>query len=344
MKNKIWFDITNTPQVHFLLGIKNGLNKINNDFEFIYSCREFSETVKLLKQKIDKPYINIGGHYGKSKFKKALGIVSRFNQLILQKEINFDVSISCGSEAAILISKLRNKKSIAFGDNDTAPQWTYSRFVDYAFFPNAIPKSILTKQGLNENKLYLYNGYKEDIYIADFNPDPEFLDKIPFKNYVLVRPENIMANYIRKNNIKSIVPELLKKLVDKGINILYLPRYNIDFKYADNIKNIFIPDKPLNGLDACYYADAVLTGAGTFAREASCLGVPSVSFYAGQKLLAVDQKLIKEKKMFFSREPKEIIDYIIKSDRNVFDLNRSKEVKKEVISKLLEIFYHFDIQ
>jgi len=42
---KIWFDITNTPQVHFLLGIKSMLEGNNS---FIFSTREFSETTKLL--------------------------------------------------------------------------------------------------------------------------------------------------------------------------------------------------------------------------------------------------------------------------------------------------------
>jgi uncharacterized protein len=333
VNKKIWFDITNTPQVHFLLGIHNSLKNNNYDFEF--TCREFAETSHLLSQKINKPFYKIGKHYGKSKIKKVLGTFDRFGKFFNIK-IDFDISISCGSEIAVFASKIRNKKSIAFGDNDKARQWTYGYFVDYAFFPNAISKDILINQGIGEKKLYQYNGYKEDIYIADYVPNHSFVDELPFANYVLLRPENLQANYVTKG-AKTIVPELLKMLSEKGINILYIPRYDVDHQYAKGINNIYIPEDPINGLDACYYADCVLTGAGTFAREAACLGVPAVSFYAGKELLAVDKKMIKDGWTFFSRNPDDIFQYVLKAKRRESDLSRSKRVKKEVIDKLISV-------
>lgn len=333
MNKKIWVDITNTPQVHFLLGIYNSLKNDNYDFEF--SCREFAETSKLLSQKIDKPFLKIGEHYGKSKIKKVLGTFVRFGKF-LNEQIDYDISISCGSEIAVFASKIRNKKSIAFGDNDKARQWTYGYFVDYAFFPNAISKDIFFNQGIGKEKLYQYNGYKEDIYIADYIPDNSFVDGLPFSNYILLRPENLQANYVTKG-AKTIVPELLKMLSEKGINILYIPRYDIDHQYAKEINNIYMPEDPVNGLDACYYADVVLTGAGTFAREAACLGVPAVSFYAGKELLAVDKKMINDGWIFFSRNPDDIVQHIQKAKRRDSNINRSKSVKKEVIDKLTTV-------
>ena len=58
---------------------------------------------------------------------------------------------------------------IAFGDNDQARQWTYGYLVDFAFFPDAGPYAALARQGLNCSKLYRYPGYKEDVYLADYN-------------------------------------------------------------------------------------------------------------------------------------------------------------------------------
>jgi len=334
-KETIWFDITNTPQVHFLLAIYNNLKKKGN-YNFTFSCREFSETAKLLSKKLDLPYQIIGSHYGGNKIKKVLGLALRVKD-IFKSNIEYDISISCGSEAAIWKSKIYNKISIAFGDNDRAKQWTYGYFVDYALFPKAIPAEILHRQGLKKHKLYQYDGYKEDIYIADYNPDTNFLSSLPFSNYVVVRPENIKANYINNPNASVITPQLLKLLSEKGINILYLPRYQSDTLYAKGIKNIFIPTEPVNGLDACFYANAVLTGAGTFAREAACLGVPAVSFFAGDDLMAVDKQLIKDNRMFFSRQPNEIVDYLFKVNRTEPDIKRSIRVRDEVITKLSDV-------
>lgn len=313
------------------------------DFEYKFTSRDFSETNKLLRQKIGDNFTTIGGHYGKKKINKIIGLLGRFTQ-ISRSVGDFDISISNGSESAIWLAFLKGKRSIAFGDNDTARQWTYGRFVSFAFFPDAIEKSILTKQGISEKRLYLYHGYKEDIYLAGFKPDPSFLEKLPFTEYVIVRPENLMANYIRNDNVKSITPGLLKLLSDSGINILYLPRYASDHDYAKGIQNIYTPKEPLNGLDACYFATAVLTGAGTIAREAACMKVPAFSFYAGKQLLAVDKQMIKDKMIYFSRDANEIAVHVKKIIKNQPDFSRSMEVRKDVGNKLSEVIKKFDLQ
>jgi len=119
-------------------------------------------------------------------------------------------------------------------------------------------------------------------------------------------------------------------LTINGYNILYLPRYDHDRSYVKKQDNIFIPNIPLSGLDVCYYSEAVLTGAGTFAREAALMGVPAVSFYAGSDFLSVDKKLISQNKVFFSRIPDQIIDYLSGDHKKQPDFTRSVAVQNEV--------------
>ncbi len=331
----IWYDITNSPQVHFLVSIMKALRE-RQPHKVLITSREFSETTTLLSNELGCDYQILGDHKGRKLTDKVIGVFSRFWE-VYNKIQDFDISISCGSESAIWSSTIRHKKTIAFGDNDQARQWTYGFFVNHAFFPDAISEDILIRQGLSRKKLTMYHGFKEDIYIADYKPSETFLSELPFERYVVVRPENLMANYIRNSNATTITPELLRRLSGKGHNILYLPRYKIDHSYAKGIKNVFIPESPLNGLDACYYAEAVLTGAGTFAREAACLGVPAFSFYAGKQLLSVDRALIKTGAMFFSRDVSELINQVSITSKKSIDLTRSKCVKDEVISKLSSI-------
>lgn len=332
---RIWFDITNTPQVHFLLAIKNGLQSKGFP-DFIVSARDFSETKKFLEMQTEISFKTIGKHEGRRLSGKAAGLYRRF--LEIHRSIDeYDISISCGSESAICESYLRRKPSIAFGDNDLARQWTYGFFVTYAFFPSCIPVQVLKRQGLNHKKLYQYDGLKEHVYIAGFKPDNGFISTLPFNNYVVVRPENIMANYVQGKSSASITPRLLKLLSDKGINILFLPRYTKDHEYAKGIKGVFIPENPVSGLDACYFSDGVFTGAGTFAREAACLGIPSFSFFMGPKLLAVDKMLIDGNAMFYSRDPGILVDIFMKSVKKSPDLGKAKEVNHEVISKTIEL-------
>ncbi|MCD4664185.1 MAG: DUF354 domain-containing protein, partial [Bacteroidales bacterium] len=68
----IWFDITNTPHVHFQLALFKELSK--KDHTFIFSARDFSETIKLLEKNYGPDFKVIGKHYGKSYIKKILGL------------------------------------------------------------------------------------------------------------------------------------------------------------------------------------------------------------------------------------------------------------------------------
>ena len=62
-----------------------------------------------------------------------------------------------------------------------------------------------------------------------------------------MRPKNVQANYLGSGT-HTITPELLKALNNKGINVLYLPRYTFDRDMCRN-EECFLPDEPINGLD-----------------------------------------------------------------------------------------------
>ena len=334
-KKTIWFDITNVPHVNFLLPI---IRKYEGEFDMVFSLRDFAETKGLFEKRIGKPYVEVGQHQGGNKLKKLLGLIKRI--IALHKQVpDFDIKISVGGDSSSPVAWWRKKMAVTFDDNETSPNWMYAPFTDLAFWPKVINPAILNKQGFRKN-LYQYNGYKEDFYLADYEPNPSFLEQLPFEHYVVVRPENIKASYVEGR--QSIVPELLKALDAQGYNILFLPRYESDKDYAAGIKNIYVPKKAVNGLDACYYADAILTGAGTMAREAACLGVLSVSFFAGAHLLAVDQSMVDAGKMFYSRDVQQIMQFLEASKKSFFTergggiagLERCKAVQQEILDTL----------
>lgn len=335
-KKTIWFDLTNVPHVNFLLPI---IKRYEESCDMVFTIRDFAETKSLFEKRIGKPYIIIGGHQGGSKLRKVLGVVERI--FALNKQVPpFDIKISCGGDASNIVAKMRRKKTITFDDNEKAPNWRYAPFSDLAFWPKAVPAEKLRKQRFRSN-LYQYDGYKENFYLADYEPNEAFVESLPFaagadgkKHYVVVRPENIRANYVEGRT--SIVPELLRELEKKYINILFLPRYETDKDYATGISNVYMPKEAVNGLDACFYADAILTGAGTMAREAACMGVPSVSFFAGSRLLAVDQSLVDAGKMFFSRDVASIMRYLGGAKSGEASMAQSLATQAEIFRKLDE--------
>jgi len=329
-KRTIWFDFTNPPHVNLF---KPLIKHFDSKYTIYSTARNFVETQKLLRNYgID--YNLTGSHAGRNKIKKLFNLIKRNINLYFNSP-NFDLCISSSFEAQ-QVAWLKRKTSIMFDDNETAPNWLYTKFTSYLFSPDCIDVSKWKKQGINEKKIIQYPGFKEDIYLADYKPDKHFLENFPFNNYIVVRPENIYASYVG-NNIESIVPSLVKKLTDLGYNIVFLPRYEIDKEYIKEQDNVFVPPNPLNGLDLCYHAEAVLTGAGTFAREAALLGVPAVSFFAGNNLLSVDKELIAKNKIFHSRNVNNIIEYLYSSKREIFDQEKSKKVQQFVINKIENI-------
>ena len=327
---KIWIDITNTPHVNVLMPIIRHLEKKH---DLIITARNFSETIPLLKKNGIQPII-IGEYKGKSRIKKALGLIGRV--IKMRKEIpSFDIGFSLGGNYTSTISWLRKKPSIVFSDNDISFKVPAFKFGSDFIFPKYFDSTGLEKKyKIKKNQIHKFDGFKEDIYIASFKPDKNFLKELPFNEFITIRPENLKASYVPKNSA-TIVPELFK--VFKNENILFLPRYEEEKLYAKGYDNIFIPKGPLSGLDVCYNTKAMLTGAGTFAREAALLGIPAVSFFPGNTFLTVDVIMQEKGWEFKSRSPKEIKKYLSNSEKRDSQINRSFAVQKSVLSIFDEI-------
>jgi predicted glycosyltransferase len=324
----LWFDFTNPPHVNFYLPIIKYFKSQKHTISI--TARDFVETIKLLEiYKLN--FQRIGKHGGKNKLSKINQLIQR-DIVLYFKTAGFDLSFSSNYDAP-LVSWLKHKPALVFDDNDISPNWLYSKFSNYVISPVGIDKDAMYRMGISKNKLLTYPGFKEDIYIADYTPDPDFLSNLPFREFVVVRPENLQASYVKSGSV-SIVPELVSNLVQKGINVLYLPRYKSDQMLVTINDHIYIPSSPLNGLDVCFYSNAVLTGAGTFSREAAVMGVPAVSFYAGNEFLGVDKKMFHDKSVFFSRNAAEITDYVLKSKKRPFNQQKSKDIQKEFFELL----------
>lgn len=335
--NNIWIDLINPSDVHFFKSIISDLSEHNINS----TTRNRAETVELANYYNIKNKI-IGTDYNDS-FKKSINMIYRTIDLAI-KTPSFDVSLSFENGMCVFASKIRRKPSVLFCDNDlkfsqkkTSVQDLETKIKSLANFI-VIPSVCYDnfKNIFNENKLISFNGYKEDIYIADYIPGENFLDKIPFEQFIVIRPEAIFSIYVKDE--KSIVPELLSKFIKDGTNIIYLPRDNGDIKYAEGL-DVFIPERALNGLDLCYHADAILTGSGTLAREAACMGTTSVSFFPSKTLLSVDQQLVDEGKIFHSRNIEDIVNYTKTHGKEMQNIDRCKRIKKEVINITNDILY-----
>lgn len=332
----IWVDIINPSHALFF----NVVLKDLQDERLQVTIRERAETVELAKMLGIEGRV-IGSDH-RNGVKKSLSMVGRTLALWTSVD-DFDCALSFENGMSVMVSKMKGGRSVLLCDNDlkffqkrSVLQYMETGIKDLAdkvIIPQACHEAF--SSNMSGHGLYAYDGYKEDVYIAAFEPDPLFLEKLPFDEYVVIRPEALASFYVLEN--RTIVPDLVRLFRENGINVVYLPRDKGDAEYAAGL-DAYIPPQALNGLDLCYHSLAVLTGSGTMAREAACMGKPSISFFPGDGLLSVDRELISNGAMFHSRDPKAILKNVMSSMNGSgrADLSRSRRVKRDVIGLIRE--------
>lgn len=331
-----WIDLASPPHPFLFAAIVDRLE----DVSVTSTVRQKTETVALARD-VGFDARVLGRDYDNPTLRK-LGIPLRTARLAVQAP-RADVSISSRNAMCILASKVRGIPSIHFTDNDITAhvdgltaEKLYNRFeasATHSIVPSAFETEELTRWGAPPESIHAYDGYKEDVSIAAFDPDPTFTERLPFDDYVVVRPEARSAAYVDED--ASIVPPLLARAVERDINVVYLPRGRSDEGIGERHPRndrIFVPATPLNGLQLAWHARCVLTGSGTMAREAACMGKPAVSFFPNT-LLSVDQSLIQEGRLYHSRDVDDIIEYIDDLDefQTVPDRSRAVRVRDEVV-------------
>jgi len=322
---KIWIDIDNSPHVNFVSPL---IYRLRNDgHEVTLTTRNVFETAEMC-EKYGLEAKVIGRHMGKNRLLKVIGYVYRLIILYFWLP-TFDVSFSLGGNTTSIVSFFRkNSKSVSFSDNDISYKGIAFKLSDRFIVPKTftIPES---REFLG--KLIRFDGYKEEVYLKYLLRIHKNVD-LPFDEYYILRAENLKANYVPLDST-TIVPEILRLLQNE--NIVFLPRYDSDRDYVNGYGNVHIPSGPVNGVRLVANSKGVLTGAGTLAREAALLGVPSVSFFPGLKLLSVDKNLFDEEKLFHSRDPHQIVNYI-QSSKDSFKLSKLEGDKFEAFYELFK--------
>jgi len=342
LKKKIWIDLLNPSHPLFFHPLVKDLKE---HYSVEITIRKRGETAQLARK------LGLEGELvGKDMtdpIRKTLWISARTIQLF-GKVGNFDWALSLENPMSVAVSKMRSRKSILILDNDlklkikgNIVQSLESRVkfgADHIIVPEACRESF--ERVVPAERLHTYDGFKEDFYISTYEPDPGFMENLPFSSYVVVRPEALASFYVKEK--RTIVPELVDSLLEEGLNVVYLPREGMDRELVKG-KDVFIPESPLNGLDLAYHSFAVLTGSGTMSREAAVMGRPAVSFFPGDALLSVDESMIGKGWVLHSREPDEIVGYLKGLSRRgdgvsgSFDRGRSLRVREELATLIRSI-------
>jgi hypothetical protein len=295
----IWIDLANSPHVPFFRALIPEFERRGATVET--TAREFAQTVEMAKAAGLSPFV-IGVHGGRKLTGKAGNLVGRAAALWKwARTRKFDLAVSHNSYAQTAAARFLGIRSVTLMDYEHQPaNHVAFRLASRVIVPRSFPADALRRSGARAAKVRRYNGTKEDVYLADFSPDPRFEETLLTLGVssndilVVVRPPARDALYHRFEN--ELFDELIKRLcASERVKVMLLPRTEAQRETYAALRcpNMILPRAALDGANLIAAADLVVSAGGTMNREAAALGVPAATIYAG-RWAAVDEELVRE--------------------------------------------------
>lgn len=337
---RLWIDLANSPHVPFFKALAAKFVECGHEIET--TARAFAETVPLANAAGFSPHV-VGAHGGRQVSAKAGNLMSRAWSLATwARKREFDLAISHNSYSQILAARALRIRSVTLMDYEYQPANHLAfRLTSRIIVPASFPARRLRRYGASVGKVRRYHGTKEDVYLADFQPDPSFATELcelgvrPDNVLVLVRPPAHDALYHRFQN--KLFDEALAWLLERpNVQIVLLPRNEAQrtMYSAKAGERLIVPAKPLDGANLIAASDLVISAGGTINREAAALGVPVASIYAGP-WAAVDEELVKEGRLERILSAADLRKLVVTKKRS-FQPRRASAVIDEIVSLIFE--------
>jgi predicted glycosyltransferase len=337
---RIWIDLANSPHVPFFKALTLKFAKRGHEIET--TARDFAETLPLANAAGFSPQV-IGSHGGRQVSAKAGNLLQRAWSLAAwARKRGFDLAVSHNSYSQILAARALRVRSITLMDYEYQPANHLAfRLSSRIIVPASFPARRLRHYGAGVGKVRRYHGTKEDVYLAEFEPDRGFTEELcqlgirTDNVLVLMRPPAHEALYHRFQN--SLFDEALALLLaQENVQVVLLPRNEAQRASYSALANkqLIVPAKPLNGANLIAASDLVISAGGTINREAAALGVPVASIYAGQ-WAAVDEELVNEGRLSRISTAADLRKLVVEKKQS-FRPRRASAVIDEIVNLIFE--------
>ena len=335
---RIWIDLANSPHVPFFCSLADEF--IRRNHEVVVTARAFAETVELTQAAGFEAEV-IGGHGGGKLAGKAGNLAGRALALARwARGRELDLALSHNSYSQILAARALSMRSVTLMDYEHQPANHLAfRMASRIIVPRAFPEAALSRFGASPAKVKRYDGIKEDVYLANFQSDPEFTEQLTrlgiSGNAVLVtvRPPASEALYHRFEN--ELFDQLLEHLIaTPSVKVVLLPRNESQRAAFSANSKLIVPLSPMDGANLIAHSDLVVSAGGTMNREAAALGVPAASIYLGQ-WAAIDEELVREGRLRKISTVEDVRDLPLKK-KVTANARRAVHVAGQVADLILE--------
>jgi uncharacterized protein len=336
---RIWIDLANSPHVPFFAALIPEFRQRGHQVEI--TARDYAQTVELAGAARLTPVV-IGGHGGGKLAGKAGNLVGRAAALAKwARGRGLDLAVSHNSYAQIAAAGGLGIKTVTLMDYEHQPANHLAfRLASRVIVPRAFPDSALRRYGATRGKVKRYQGTKEDVYLADFSPDPAFAEALrglgirPADVLVVVRPPAREALYHRfENELFGDMLERFWSLTDVKVILLARTEAQRTEYESWGKPNLILPQAALDGANLIAASDLVISAGGTMNREAAALGVPAATIYGGE-WAAIDEELVREGRLLRIASRADLDSLSIKKKQTA-EPRRALDVRNEVVELIL---------
>jgi predicted glycosyltransferase len=295
----LWIDLANSPQVLFFRPLIAEL--LRRGHRITLTSRDFAQTVPLA-DKLGLAHTPIGGHGGRRWSNILQATLLRARELVKWARARpaFDLAVSFNSYGQAIAAARLHLPYVTLMDYEHQPaNHLCFRLARRVIVPECFPENSLARFGARYKTLK-YDGIKEQIYLADFVPQPNYLQALGIdttRPVIVMRPPAPWAAYHR-NFKDTLFDEVMEHTLRQNVTVIFTPRIPEQADQARSLAktNLWIPPQVLDGPNLLYHADMVISGGATMNREAGVLGTPAVTVFKGV-LAAVDEYLIRRGRM-----------------------------------------------
>lgn len=292
---RIWIDLSNSPHPLLFAPISRRLEVEGH--EVVVTARDNAQTVELARARWREVTV-IGGRTKPGRAAKGAAMVARIRDMVgWARAVRPDVGLSHNSYGQIVAARTLGIPAVTAMDYEHQPvNHLAFRLARRILLPAALRSASLERQGATAAKTRYYDGLKEEIYLGDFEPDPEILaaagiDSGRERVVVVARTPPAGALYHREDN--PLFGQIMQRIGEhEDVSCICLCRQPEQRQEltAMGLPNVALPERALEARSLLHAADLVIGAGGTMTREAALLEVPTVSIFAGRPA-AVDKWL-----------------------------------------------------
>ena len=290
----VWLDFSNSPHPLLFAPVARRLQEAGH--EVVLTARDNAQTVELARERWPAVEV-IGGASPRSRSSKVATIYERVVELRRwAARIRPDVALSHNSYAQIAAARSLQIPAVTAMDFEHQPaNHVAFRLATTVLVPEMLPVRAIRRQGAVPAKVVRYPGLKEELYVGDFEPDAEILAKLGIdprpRILAVLRTPPTRAVYHSSSN--PLFEASLRSLcVQPGVVCVVLTRHPEQIAAIDGLglDNCIVPRTAIDSRSLMYAADVMIGAGGTMTREATLMGIPTWTLFAG-KTPAVDQWL-----------------------------------------------------